>query len=145
RLYGSKDALRQQIAALQSLRNIHGEKHPEVARALRKLAAAQFKNGDKAGAEQSYEQALALTRELFGDANQNTLDCVSDFSFFYRMQGLTQQSLALWREYLSSADQVYGPANHIRLIYMDELAGWQAKQGDVSAAEQTYRAALEMM
>lgn len=129
--------------AVEATRAAYGDAHPRVARSLRRLAGGLLARGNQDAAQERYEEALALLRASFGDANHATLECVTDLVFLHAMRGEHEQAFALSAEFLPAADATYGTPSAYGLYHLQMYAKVLRRAGDLEGCERTYREGIE--
>lgn len=122
----------------------YGEKHPEVARALTRLAAALTGQSDLPRAVKTQERAVKLMREIFKDESPDTLFAAAELAGQYRRIGQEEKAVALLAELLPAAEKIHGRCNETRLTYMVLSASVMARSGDVAGAEREYRSVIDV-
>ena len=121
--YEEAEPLLQQALAL--LRELLGDRHPNVATSLNNLAFLYYSQGRYEAAEPFYQQALTLWRELLGDRHPDVATSLNNLAGLYRSQGkyaeaepLFQQALALRRELLGDRyPTVATSLNNLAMLY----------------------------
>jgi len=121
----------------------YGEKHPEVARALTRLAAALLGKREIAQAVKTQERAVMLMREIFGDESPDTLFAAAELVGQYRRNQQEDKAIVLLAELLPAAEKIHGPCNEIRLTHLVCSASAMARYGDLEGAERGYRAVID--
>ena len=121
----------------------YGEKHPEVARALTRLAAALIGQRELSRAVETQERAVSLMREVFKDESPDTLFAAAELAGQYRRIGQDKKAVALLAELLPAADKIHGRCNEIRLTHLVISAHVMAQSGNLEGAEREYRSIID--
>jgi len=142
RSHDHANSVEQAQRSVDALRAHHGEKHPEVARALTRLAAALLSKPDVARAAETQERAVELLRELFGNESPETLFAAAELAAHYRMLNREDKAVAMLEPLLPAAEKIHGPCNETRLTYLVCSAAVMAKSGNLDGAERAYRSII---
>lgn len=73
-------ALKITVQAVDALRKLYPNGHPQLAEALRNLADSQQANGDKEQAEENFKTALAMQLDLLGPNHQSVVSTLSSIT-----------------------------------------------------------------
>jgi eukaryotic-like serine/threonine-protein kinase len=148
RVYGSlglyNDAISLQKEALESRRNLFGEKHPEVALAMAGLGDALREQGQFAEAEKNLEAALSMQRDTLGPRAVDLAPTLMSLGHLSEQRGALdaaerfyEQALDIYRQHQmlqrSEAGSVF-----------NDLAGLALQRGQYDRAAQLYKTALDI-
>jgi uncharacterized protein HemY len=130
--------------ALNMLRDLLGELHPEVAAILHLLGEIALSERKLEKAEGYFENALAKWEAFYGGAHPRVCDAVSSLASLYQQQGRLTLAEQFHQRNLSSLEGRFG-ANSPRLV--DTLLGLGKlcrSQGNVQEAEGQLKRAAEI-
>jgi tetratricopeptide (TPR) repeat protein len=128
--------------ALAILKEVYGEKHPQVATALNNLGLAWNDLGGHRKAIQFFEQALAILKEVYGEKNQNVASALNNLGLAWNDLGETQKAFEYYEQALAIWKEVYGGRHHQVAAALNNLGGaWQAL-GESRKAIEYYEQAL---
>lgn len=140
RAHDHGNSVEQAQRSVDSIRSHYGDRHPEMARALTRLACAHLSKPDVAKAIETQERAVALMRDLFGPDNPETLFAIHELVLQYRMCGREDKAVAMLEPLLPGAEKVHGPCSETRLTYLICKAALLRKTAGVEEVEQAYQA-----
>jgi tetratricopeptide (TPR) repeat protein len=134
------------LRALELHRLIHGSggAHPDVARDLHLLAVNRHVRGQLDEAEQVYNQALSMRRQLFGRQHADIADTLESLGMLARERGRIDEAERLLSESLEMIRSVHGPEHPAVARTMDNLATVYHESRRFEQAENLYRDALVM-
>jgi eukaryotic-like serine/threonine-protein kinase len=130
--------------ALALRRELHGERHPEVAETLRHLGLAQVEAGEHATAEPLLERALALERELFGPEHVRVAAAMRELGYLEETRGRHAQAQVHYRECLALRRRLLGTESEEVAPTLSDLARSLSATGDNVEAEALFRESLEL-
>lgn len=143
RSHDHANSFEQAKRCVETLRDHYGEKHPEVTRALTRLAGAYLAHSDVKSAVETQERALELMRELFGNENPETIFTALELSMQYRKREQEAKAVLALEPLLAPSEKIYGPCNETRMTYLVCTAALDARAGNTEAAEQRLRQVFE--
>lgn len=126
--------------SVESIRSHYGDRHPEMARALTRLACAHLATPDVPRAIETQERAVALLRDLFGADNPETLFAIHELVLQYRMCDREDKAIAMLEPLLLGAEKVHGPCSETRLTFLICKAAILKKTAGFEEVEQAYQA-----
>jgi tetratricopeptide (TPR) repeat protein len=129
-------------AALEGLRRVQGEEHPDTLRAMCHLGWLFFGQGKWPEAELQFVTALSLDRKVLGEDHYETLKTMGHLGLLYLWEGRFAQSEELYTKALELADRVRGE-DHCTLAFMGNLAFLYGQQGMYGRADELSAKALE--
>jgi len=131
------------VAALERLRSVLGEKHPNILTTIHNLAAAFEKQGRYSEAEDLYRQASDGRLEVLGNKHPDTLISKNNLGVLYCAQDRASEAESLHWEVLDARRQVLGEKHPSTFQSLHNLAAACKKQGKYSEAEDFDRQALD--
>ncbi|HEX6185320.1 MAG TPA: serine/threonine-protein kinase, partial [Pyrinomonadaceae bacterium] len=130
--------------ALRIRRQVHDERHADVAASLYNLATVHHAKGDYKAAEPLYREALAARRALFGAEHAETAASLNGLGLFLKDKGEYAEAEALLREALAARRSLFGGEHASVAETLNELGVLLKNRGDFRTAETLYREALAM-
>jgi serine/threonine-protein kinase len=130
--------------ALALRRELHGERHPEVAETLRHLGLARVEAGEHATAKPLLERALSLERKLFGPEHVRVAAAMRQLGYNEELSGRHPEAQALYRGCLALRRRLLGNENEEVASALSDLARSLHATGDIAEAEQLFRESLEL-
>jgi serine/threonine-protein kinase len=130
--------------ALALRRELHGERHPEVAETLRYLGLARGEAGEHAAAQPLLKRALALERELFGPEHVRVAAAMRELGYHEALSGRHPEARALYGGCLALRRRLLGTENEEVASTLGDLARSFLKTGDLVEAESLFRESLEL-
>jgi serine/threonine-protein kinase len=128
-------------AALDTYRDLYGERHPEVAEAFYYLAASTSGIGDSAGALAYCRQSLEIFRAVDPN-NANVPYLLADFASLLNHAGETVAAEQAAREGLELSRQKYGDEHVSTTTLLTRLGLINETRGDLRQAEIFYQTVL---
>jgi len=139
------EAERRYRRALETLRRIHGERHPSVVLALNDLADLERRREDWAQARAHLEEARTLAHGLFEGDHPDLAITVGNLGLVQLESGDLPGAAETFAEALRLHRSVF-PPDHPRLaILLNNLALLRRAQGDVAAAAELLRESLQVL
>lgn len=130
--------------ALRQRREIHGDKHPDVAESLHGLAELHHIQGHYELAEEEFGQARDLRREILGPAHGTVAESMEGLGLALYAQGRFTDAEAVFREALDIAREYFGPRSRQTADLINDLALSLHDQVRLDEAEAAYRESLEL-
>jgi tetratricopeptide (TPR) repeat protein len=128
--------------ALSSLREAHGNHHPQVARALYALGVARHSLGRHADARAAYEEALALRLAIYGEPHHRSAEVLTALAALHQDAGDSAEAAALAARALAMLVALHG-GDSPRLAQAHNNLGVALHDlGRFDAAETHFREAL---
>ncbi len=141
----SGEALKSARRALAIREEVLGERHPDYANSLNKLALLLKSQGDYARARPLYEQALAIRKEVLGERHSDYAQSLDNLAMLLSATGdytgarpLLEQALAIRKEVLGECHPEYA-------LSLNNLAFLLNAQGDYAGARPLYEQALAIL
>ncbi|MGR3309145.1 MAG: tetratricopeptide repeat protein, partial [Candidatus Brocadiales bacterium] len=103
-----QEAIEHYEKALSINRDVHGEKHPEVATNLNNLGAAWQALGKYEMAIGYYEQALFIDKEIYGERHPNVATDLNNLGAAWDSLGKYDKAIEYYEQALSIDKEVYG-------------------------------------
>ena len=127
---------------LATLKQQHGNHHPDVASIYHNLAGLNHARGDYETAETWARQSYQLHLELFGAQHLKTI--ADGAAFGSILHGLKQwdRAIAHFKTAISFFEERFGSMHYDVALNLNNLAASEQAKGNLSAAEQAYRRAL---
>nr|MDJ0572383.1 tetratricopeptide repeat protein [Pleurocapsa sp. MO_192.B19] len=132
------------LETLATLKQQHGIKHPDVATIYHNLAGLNHARGDYATAETWARQSYQLHLELFGAQHPQTI--ADGAAFGSILHGLEQwdDAIAHFKTAITFFEEQFGSMHYDVALNLNNLAASEQARGNLSAAEQAYRRALDI-
>jgi eukaryotic-like serine/threonine-protein kinase len=103
-----EDALRFLTEAVEIRRQVNGERHVSVARALSVLAGAYLAAGRLDDAERAERQSVSLMRDLYPDGHPDLADAIRGLAVSLHRLGRWDEAESLYLEQMALARRFYG-------------------------------------
>ncbi len=130
--------------ALEIRRQLHGERHLEVADSLQHLGELLHEEGDYQAAEPLFRQALALRRELLGDDHLDVAETLDSLSTVMRWSAQLEGAEAVHLEALAIRRRLLGERDPLVAQSLDSLASYYLRRGEYERARELYAEAVEI-
>jgi eukaryotic-like serine/threonine-protein kinase len=155
RLAGAKSDLGQYDAAValnrqatEIDRQLHGDRHPDIAGDLTNLAEIETRHEDLSSAENHLRQALDITKSWYGEENPNTTDVTVDLAAVLARQNRLVEADGLLRRALENQRIAANGKPRIRTAFVLNAMGalasqrkhWREAESDYRQAAQIYTA-----
>ncbi|MCT7965458.1 tetratricopeptide repeat protein [Laspinema sp. D1] len=140
--YGKAEPLLKQ--ALNILRKVLGDEHPDTATSLNNFAGLYHSQGRYAEAEPLYLQALNIRRKVLGDEHPDTAYSLNDLAGLYHSQGRYAEAEPLCLQALNIRRKVLGDEHRDTALSLHNLAFLYESQGRYAEAEPLFRQALNI-
>ncbi|WP_264323770.1 CHAT domain-containing tetratricopeptide repeat protein [Romeriopsis navalis] len=127
---------------LQQQRQRLGERHPEVAASLNKLALLYAAQGQYRLAAPLYQKTLKLQKSLLGPDHPDVATSLDQFAGLYLRQGKYAQAEPLHDQALKIRQAKFGDKHPATATSFKNVATLYQKQGRYALAEPLYRKAL---
>lgn len=134
------EAIERELLVL--LRARHPGAHPDVASALNDLATAQALNGDFAGAEKSYVEALEMSTALLGEEHPEVASIRENLGGVHLRNGRLDETARILEEVLAVRRKALGDDSEPVARTLTNTAFVYMRAGNDEAAERTYREAV---
>ncbi len=123
------------------------EREHQLARAdaLNQQVMALYQSGRYDEAIELAEEALALRRQVYGDAHPDVATSMNNLALLYHTQGRYDGAESLYEEALALYRQVYGDSHPDVAMGMNNLAALYQDQGRYNEAEPLYEEALALL
>jgi len=128
--------------AVESLTAAHGEKSPEVARALYRYGGLLIKSGEGDAAIPLLERALSIQEATLGPDNAEVGATLNNLGNAYRVAGKFEQALPLLERSARVREKALGPDDVELARTLTNLGAVQLSLKDYPAAEATLKRAL---
>ncbi|MCP3905781.1 MAG: serine/threonine protein kinase [Planctomycetes bacterium] len=138
------DAEAQLERSLRTRLELHGERHPDVARSLNALALLRRDQGRYLEAERLFADAIALRRDLLGLRSIDVSYSLASFAGMRLRQGRYIEARTLLEESLDIRRGIYGPKHQDVAMCLFTLARIADARGDTERAERLHREALDI-
>ena len=127
---------------LATLKQQHGNHHPDVASIYHNLAGLNHARGDYQTAETWARQSYQLHLELFGAQHPKTI--ADGAALGSILHGLQQwdEAIAHFKTAISFFEEQFGSMHYDVALNLNNLAASEQAKGNLSEAEQAYRRAL---
>jgi tetratricopeptide (TPR) repeat protein/tRNA A-37 threonylcarbamoyl transferase component Bud32 len=125
--------------SLRLRRELHGDRHESVARALHDLAMLASVKGDLPAGESLHREALQMNRQLLGDDHPDTLTSVHNLAAILFRRGEYPEAEKLYREALAAYRKLYGNEHPNVAVNLTNLSAVMSDQGDLDEAERLIR------
>ena len=135
--YAISDSLNRRVLALD--RELHGDRHPDVASDLINLGAIQFEWGHYAEAVGRYFEALEIYRGWYGNDHFETAATLTMIGRALIPQGRLAEARAPLKQALAIREHVYGPSHPSVASTVNELAKIAQQEGRLDEAEAGFR------
>jgi tetratricopeptide (TPR) repeat protein len=109
---------------------------------LNNAGLANEENGDLAGAEPLFRQALELAEQALGAEHPDTAGTLNNLARLLEAEGNSAAAEPLYRRALAIAEKTMGPADPRLAVSLENVAALLDAKGDYAAAEPMYRRAL---
>lgn len=118
--------------------------HPERIHVINNLAVLYRSRGDEAAAEALYRQVLEDSRQGRGSLHPGTATIMNNLARLLKSQGDLDEALALLQQALRIRSERLGEAHPLVAMTHSDLGWVQHDRGELEAAEQHYRIALDL-
>jgi tetratricopeptide (TPR) repeat protein len=99
------------------------------------LATDYHYEGKYAQAEALHNQALGVSRRLFGPAHPYTLTCMNNLAAVYAAEGRYAQAEPLFKQTVQTSRRALGPEHPLTLSFLAETAYMYQREGNYAVAE----------
>jgi CHAT domain-containing protein/Tfp pilus assembly protein PilF len=140
--YGDALALYQQ--AMEIRKKALGEKHPDYATSLDRLAGWYTTMGRYSEALPLYQQALAITKESLGEKHPDYADSLDSLAGWYSSMGEYGKALRLYEQALGITKRALGERHPSYAYSLSRLASLYDSMGRYEDALPLYQQALEI-
>ena len=137
------EALEIHEEALESARTAFGERHPQTIAALQSLSILYAELGQLEKAEPLCVEAIEAATALYGADNRWVLQVSRPLPAILRSLGRTDEALGLWRDILERSERLLGAEHPDTLYGHMAIVLTLVDAGDLEAAEEHARIALE--
>lgn len=107
--------------AIEINRAALGPKHPDIPRTLQYLAAMLHMQGDYAGAERTYVEAIDLATQIHGPSHPNVIKSVQNLSFLYQSTNQNDTRIQLLTQHQRAAEGAFGRESVLYADYLNSL------------------------
>lgn len=135
--YELSESLNRRVLALD--RQMHGERHPNVADDLINLGAIEFERGRYTDAERYYREALDILQSWHGKDHQETASALTILSRALIAQERMDEAAALLGDVLRIQERVYGEVHPRVASALNELGHVARRQRRFDDAEAHFR------
>jgi len=111
---------------------------------LSKVGVFSYYTGNYIEAKNSFQQALEVTKQAFGDGHPDTLTIMNNLAFLYTCQGKYAEAETLQQQTLELRKQVLGDGHPNTLDSMNNLAILYKQQGKYAEGETLQQQTLEL-
>jgi CHAT domain-containing protein len=128
--------------AMEKLKRVAGENHPDYAQSLNGLASLYAKMGDYRRAEPLYKQALEIAKQTVGENHPDHATSLHNLAELYRSMGDYRRAEPLYREALEILKRVVGENHPDYARSMVGFAGLYYAEGRYVEAERNLAQAI---
>jgi tetratricopeptide (TPR) repeat protein len=132
------------LQALERLKKVLGNDHPDVAQSLNNLAALYHHQGRYEDAEPLYLQALELWKKVLGNDHPDVAQSLNNLALLYTNQGRYKEAEPLYLQALELRKKVLGSDHPDVAQSLNNLALLYTNQGRYEEAKPLYLQALEL-
>jgi tetratricopeptide (TPR) repeat protein len=125
-------------------RRLLGDKHPEIATGLNNLGLVLDDDGDLAGAESAYREALTMQKELLGEVHPAVANTLNNLAYVQYEKGEVPHALATERESLAIYRKLFPGDNSKVAGILNTMGFWLFETGKYAAAERDITEGLAM-
>lgn len=133
---------RLQRMALERLRAIEGDDHPQVAILMNNLAITLAELGRPGDAEPYYLESLAIQKRLLGE-HPDVANSMNNIGMYYMRGGQLDKALPMMEGALAMWSDTLGPSNQKTFIAHNNLGQLLIEMEDFEAAERHITIALD--
>jgi serine/threonine-protein kinase len=130
---------------LAKLRAQHPGQHPDFGQALNDLATAQMMNGDLAGAEATYKEALAIGIAFFGEDYPEVASTRENLGNVYFRSGRYEETVKILQVVSATRRKMLGNDSEAAARTEANMATVLKKAGKLEESNQAYRTALSVL
>jgi CHAT domain-containing protein/tetratricopeptide (TPR) repeat protein len=141
-LYSEAVSLAQRLIEVQ--RRALGWEHPDVATSLSNLGTYLWWEGNQAGAEPRYREALAMRRKLLGEEHPDVATSLNNLGALLQFENDYAGAEPFYRESLAMRRNLLGDGHLDVAESLNNLAALLQDKGDYADAEPLQREALAM-
>jgi serine/threonine protein kinase/tetratricopeptide (TPR) repeat protein len=116
--------------------------HPDHAVGLATLGYILTEREKYKEAEQVLNEALEISRNVFGPTNQRIAQIDTNLGILYDREGDLPRAIQATQEAVKIATDKLGPGHYLTGYFLNDLAALYLKSGDLAAAERYARQAL---
>jgi serine/threonine protein kinase/tetratricopeptide (TPR) repeat protein len=116
--------------------------HPDHAVALATLGYILTEREKYKEAEQVLNEALEISRSVFGPTNQRIAKIDANLGILYEREGDLPRAIQATQDAVKIANDKLGPSHYLTGYYLHDLAALYLTSGDLAAAERYARQAL---
>jgi tetratricopeptide (TPR) repeat protein len=128
--------------ALGIVKEVYGEKHPNVAATLNNLGLAWDALGEHKKAIGYYEEALAIDEKIYGRRHPNVATRVNNLGLAWYALGKYKKAIGYYEEALGIVKEVYGEKHPNVASTLNNLGGAWRALGEYKKAIEYYEEAL---
>jgi serine/threonine-protein kinase len=132
------------VQALDIYRQLHGERHPDVADMLVNRGAVQLEQGDYRAAEDYYRQALAIARGWYGPEHPEIASIETMVARSLVFQERLDEAAGLLHSALAIRERAYGPMHPEVASTVNELGTIALQRDQYDSAAAAYRRMLDI-
>jgi serine/threonine-protein kinase len=121
---------------------LHGEKHPETARAVALLGCVRMEQGRLDQGASLLDRALATYRSLAHPPPEDYIEALEARAYTMAAQSRYEEGSRLYGEAVERARELLPAAHPLRCLGLEGQAVVKDASGDAAMAEEKYRAAL---
>lgn len=129
---------------LELRRQVHGERHADVASSMDHLAFLHEKTGDYEEAERFNRRALSMRRTLHGDEHPAVAESLNRLAGLLMHKGTYEEAEPLYRQSLTLRQRLLGDEHPEVAVTMNDLALLLHRRGKLGEAEQYVRQSLAL-
>lgn len=126
----------------QSVRQLYGDHHPNLANALHQLASALRQSGDFKAAIPVFRECVELYEQNYGRDHSYVAVALTGLGQTLGASGDPQAAIAALRQAKEIYEKTLGPQHVYTAVSITALADVQLAAGDAKGSEHDYRAAL---
>ncbi|HEY6985883.1 MAG TPA: protein kinase [Rhodanobacteraceae bacterium] len=126
-------------------RELHGENHDTVVRALNDLGLMQLHSGDLSGAEHALGEAVRICAVLYGTDNDNSWTMRSNYLRVFELEGRFREALAQRQEIYEAEQKLVAEVRPDALAFASNFIGIDHRElGELDEAEAAFRRSLAL-
>jgi len=133
------------LRAVQTVEEVLGPDHVDLAESLEKLALHYRNIGDYPRAQSYYERILAIKRKAFGDQHPEVGKTLKSFAALLKTMADYPEAKNLLEEALEISEETFGPEHRQTAGILNDLGLLLSAMGDYDTAIRTFERALKSL
>ena len=143
-LGNARSAIEYYEQALSIVKDVYGERHPDVATILNNVGSAWYALGEPEKAIEYYEQALSIGREMYGERHPAVATRLNNIGMAWHALGEHKKAIEYLERALSIGREVYGERHPDVATTLNNIGmAWHAL-GEPEKAIEYYEQALSI-